>query len=132
MVPRLTVAAASRFAALDLKGRHTTDYYGAVEYQVRTATLWGSSALVFGRYGFAFRPGGAGFEHGLSAGLGLEDRLEVDLGWTREQGYGTTYWRPVVAVTLRAGRYRVAVARGSGLNDVGSAFRISLSAQLRP
>ncbi len=132
LAPRLTLAGASRFATPDLASHQATDYYAAAEYQVRTATVWGSNALVFGRYGFAYRPAGAGFEHTVSGGIALQDRLRVDLGWTREQGFGTTSWRPVAALAFRAGRYRVSLARGSGLNGVGGVFRIGLGADIVP
>ncbi len=132
LMPRLTLAGASRFATPDLAGHQATDYYAAAEYQMRTATLWGSTALVFGRYGFTYRPAGAGLEHTLSGGIALQDRLRVDLGLTREQGFGTASWRPVVELAFRAGRYRVSVARGSGLNAVGGVFRIGVGTDIGP
>jgi len=124
---RITIAAASRFVPADFSREPTTDYYAAAEYQLRTASLWGAEALVIGRYGFAYRPDG-GVEHGVSAGLALERRFQVDMGWTREIGYGLTEWRPVLAVSLQVGRYLIALARGNGLNGLGASYRIGLNA----
>lgn len=129
-VPRLTMAGASRFAPIGFASHFTADYALAAEYAVRTADLWGSRALVIGRYGLAYRPAGRLVEHALGAGLALEDRFRVDVAWIREQGFGVASWRPVVGVGLRAGRYAVSLARGSGLNDLGATFRIGLDAQL--
>lgn len=128
---RLTLAAASRFAPAVLGGDRSTDYGVAGEYRIRTTTVWGARTLVVGRYGINYRPD-VGVEHGFSAGVALQDRLRVDLGWTREQGFGTTAWRSVVSVGLLVGRYAIEIARGSGFNGLGASFRLSLNANILP
>lgn len=128
---RLAVAAASRFAPPVFGGDNTTDYNAALEYGVRTATVWGSEAVVVGRYGLNYRPD-VGVEHFLGVGVDLAARLRVDLGWNREHGLGTTAWRSAVGLALRAGRYVIAIARGSGLSGLGASFRLSLNAGLLP
>ena len=127
----LTLAAASQFATLDLSGDPAAAYSAAAEYRVRPGSALGGRALVLGRYGIEVR-GNGDVEHLVSAGLGLGDRLRVDLAMLRADGYGTAAWEPVIGVEFRAGRYRVGVARGSGLNGVGATYRIGLNAGVLP
>ncbi|HEX9729951.1 MAG TPA: hypothetical protein VGA37_15750 [Gemmatimonadales bacterium] len=126
-VERLSLGVSTRFVTPDRPGARVGEYYAGTEYRLKTASLWGASALITGRYGVAYQPT-VGVEHGLSAGLGLEGRFRVDWGWVRELGPVAASWRPVLGVEFRAGRYIITVARGAGLNDVGAAFRLGLIA----
>jgi hypothetical protein len=130
-VAGLTLAAASQFATLDLAGGATAAYSAAAEYRVRAGRALGGRAAVLGRYGVEIRANGD-IEHLVSAGLGLGERLLVDVAVLRADGYGTAAWQPVVGVEFRAGRYRVGVARGSGMNGVGATYRIGLNAGVLP
>lgn len=125
----LTLAAATHFADPPFRRGAGTAYYGAAEFAITTTTIWGSRFLVIGQYGIAHEER-AGLEHRFTAGLALDDRLRVDWGWAREQGYGDASWRPTIALWFRAGRYRVAVARSDGLNGLGASFRLGLNAAL--
>jgi hypothetical protein len=127
----LTIAAASQFATLDLAGRATAAYSAAAEYRLAAGHALGGRAAVLGRYGIELR-GNGDVEHVLSTGLALRDLLRVDVALLRAEGYGTAAWQPVVGVELRAGRYLVGVARGSGLNGVGATYRIDLNAGVLP
>ena len=125
----LTLAAATHFAELPFRRGAGTAYYGAAELAITTTTIWGSRFLVIGQYGIAHEER-AGLEHRFTAGLALDDRLRVDWGWAREQGYGDASWRPTIALWFRTGRYRIAVARSDGLNGLGASFRLGLNAEL--
>jgi hypothetical protein len=127
----LTLGAASQFATLTLTNRVTAAYSAAAEYRVRAGRALGGQAAVLGRYGIELRANGD-VEHLLGAGLALGDRLQVDVAVLRADGYETAAWQPVVGVEFRAGRYRVGVARGSGLNGIGATYRIGLNAGLLP
>ena len=127
----LTFAAATHLAAIPIEQRATTEYFLGAEYRVGSPHLWGSRGRILARYGVSLRADGP-LEHHLGGGLALADRLRVDLGFLREAGYGGGAWRPVLGVTFRAGRYVVGVARSTGMNDVGAAYRIGLNAGLLP
>lgn len=126
---RLTVAGASRFAPPGFGSDPAADYAAGAEYGVTTASVWGAPAVVTGRYGVTYRDG-VGVDHLIGAGVALERRLRVDLGVTREGGYGSGAWRSALSVAFQVGRYVIAIARGSGLNGVGASFRLSLTAAI--
>lgn len=127
----LTLAAASRFATIDVAGRATAAYTAAAEYRLASGRLWGGRAALLGRYGIELR-GTGDLEHAVSAGLALADRLRVDVALLQANEYGSSAWQPVVGVEFRAGRYVVGAARGSGLNGVGATYRIGLNAGVLP
>lgn len=124
-LPHLTLAGATHFVPVDLARDSTTRYYGAVEYALPTVALWGSPALAVGRYGVAARGSGT-LEHVLSGGIALASRLRIDLGYVRESAFGDVAWRLSVAVGIRAGRYHILAARGSGVSGVGANYRVGL------
>ena len=128
-MPALTLAAATHFAEPPFRRGAGTAYFGAAELAITTTTIWGSHFLVIGQYGIAHEER-AGLEHRFTAGLALDDRLRVDWGWAREQGYGDASWRSTIALWFRTGRYRIAVARSDGLNGLGASFRLGLNAEL--
>jgi hypothetical protein len=121
------LAAATHFAAPGFEERPTTDYYGAAEVRFGTSRVWGGPAVVSARYGVDIRATG-GIEQAVSAGVAFGDRLRVDAGFQREVAYDLASWRFAMGLAFRAGRYLIAASRGSGLNDVGAAYRIGLSA----
>lgn len=125
----LTLAAATHFARPLLREGPGTAYYAGAELAITTTTIWGSRFLVIGQYGLAHEER-AGMEHTLTAGLALDDRMRIDWGWAREQGYGDASWRSTLALWFRAGRYRIVVARGDGLNGLGATFRLGLQTEI--
>ncbi len=125
---RLVVAAATHFLPIDLSHHNTTDYYAGIEYELVSATSIGlTSATVIGRYGATYRSTEA-LEHGLSLGMELANTVRLDAAVTREVGVEKAELRTGIAVSLRAGRYLMEVARSSGLNDLGETYRIGIDA----
>jgi hypothetical protein len=121
------LAAATHFTAPGFDSHPTTDYYGAAEIRLGTSRVWGAPAVLSGRYGVDIHATG-GIEQGVSAGVAFGDRLRVDAGFQREVAYDLAAWRFAMGLAFRAGRYLIAASRGSGINDVGAAYRIGLSA----
>jgi hypothetical protein len=127
----LTIAVASQFATPAFAATATAAYSAAAEYRIAAGRLWGGRVAVLGRYGVELRGSGE-LEHMASAGVGLADRLRVDVALLRADAYGSATWQPVVGVELQIGRYVVGVARGNGLNGVGATYRISLNVGVLP
>ena len=126
VAPRVTVAAASHFLPVDMSGNETTDYYAGIEYEFASgASIGGMSARIVGRYGTTYRAS-QDLEHSVGGGVTLGSRFHVDASVTRESAHGSHGWRPGLAISFRIGRYRVGIARSSGLNDLGATYRIGL------
>lgn len=125
------VAAATHLAAPGFERSPVTDYFAGAEYRVGTSRFWGAPAAVIARYGVGVHATG-GVEHDLSGGLAFGDRLRVDAALRREVAYDVGSWRFAVGLAFRAGRYLIGATRGSGLNEVGAAYRIGLSAGVLP
>jgi len=51
----------------------------------------------------------------------------------REGAYGDrgASWRPVAGVRIVIGKYRITLARDTGVNDLGSAYRVGVDARFR-
>lgn len=122
----LLLAAATHFLAPTLSDEPTTDYYGAAELIVLDRpALAGQPTQVALRYGAALRHSGD-LDHMAAVGLGLNGQFHVDAALTSESAFGARVWRPGVGVGLRVGRYHITAARGSGVNDVGATWRVSV------
>lgn len=129
--PRLALAAATHFFPMDLTGREYTDYYAALQYSVEAPNVWGATSEFAVRYGASYREGSAGgLEHGLGLGWSMNRRFAVDAYLVREVAYGGAALRPSFGVKLKVGRYTIAAARASGLNDVGATYRVGLDLEL--
>lgn len=127
----ITLGAATHFAAPSFQSEPTTDYLAGAEWRFAHTTLWGAPAQFAARYGIAYRtPGGA--DQTFGAGMLLDGHFRLDWAWTRERAYGVGSWRSAIAVGFRTGRYTIAIARGSGLNDIGANYRIGLDAGILP
>lgn len=124
-LPRFSLAAATHFFPLDVSSRDVTDFYAAAEGQPASPSVWGTPGRLFLRYGVSVRRGG-GTEHGLGAGLELDQRFRLDATVVHETGYADASWRPAMGVQLRVGRYAIAAARSSGLGGIGASYRIGL------
>lgn len=127
----VNLAAASYFFPVDLTGRDYTDYYAALQYAVWHATLWDAASEIALRYGASYREGEAGgLEHGFGLSWSVNRRFVAEVYLVRETAYGTAALRPSFGVRLRVGRYTIAAARASGLNDVGATYRVGLDLEL--
>ena len=120
-----TIAAASLFSPIRRPGSPTAKYYGGVEYRLFEGPVWGAPAMLVARYGGELRSGGV-LEHTLGAGIELASRLRVDGAAVREVAYQDAAWRFSFALGVRAGRYDVIAARGSGLQGIGGNYRVGL------
>jgi hypothetical protein len=121
----LTLAAATRFQPIDFNGDTPARYSAGAEYRFFERSLWGAPATIAGRYGFLVRTDG-GTDHSFAAGVGLANRLTVDAGYVREASFDSTDWRLVLALGIRAGRYDILAARGSGIRGIGANYRVGL------
>jgi hypothetical protein len=126
---RLVVAAATHFFPTDFSPDGTTDYYAGIEYMAIRADVWERPASAAVRYGLSHhRSGGA--EHAIGVGVDLDGRIGIDAGIVRESGLAGAAWRPALELTLVFGRYRVAVARSDGINELGAAYRFGLGVEV--
>jgi hypothetical protein len=130
---RLRIAFATHFFSSLKFNDPAHDLYAGVE-----ARLWQGSfsdghdhVVVRGRYGLAF---GHGFpaDHQFGVGAELAREVSLDLMVARESGYSSgAEWRPVGGLGLAIGKYRVTLARDTGVNDVGSAYRVGVEASFK-
>jgi hypothetical protein len=123
--PRLTVAGATRFLPIPAAGDAPARYYGGVEFIVLDTPAWGAPARMVARYGLLAQSD-AGLEHAIGAGVELASRIRLDLSCARENAYDDPAWRMVLALGIRAGRYDILAARGSGIHGVGANYRVGL------
>ncbi len=123
---RLTVAASSHFLPIDLSKQSTTDYYAGLEYEFLSgARIGGISSRVAARLGGTYRAYEV-IEPSMGLGVFLGELFGLNASVAREQAYGLHAWRPAVSLFVQVGRYRVAFARASSLNDVGATYRVGL------
>jgi hypothetical protein len=129
-IRRLVLAATTRFQPFDLTGDTPARYSAAAEYRALEGAIWGAPASATARYGFLVRADG-GTEHSLSGGFSLADRVNVDAGYTRETSFESTDWRLALALGIRAGRYDILAARGSGIRGIGANYRVGLEVDFK-
>jgi len=106
-----------------------TRYAAAAQYQVWSGSVGRASAEAGVRYGTVLTVGGPP-EHFGGAWLSWARRVTLDAGLSAERTSVETLWRPVLALGLNIGRYRILAARGSGVNDLGATYRIGLDAEV--
>lgn len=124
---RLRLAGATHF--LPGGGTELTEYYGGAEYRLADdARLAGARTRVVGRYGLT--AAGGGLEHAVGTGFTFDDHFRVDIGLTREVGYGHAAWRPALGLSLAVGRYTVVAGRAAGVGEVGATYRVGLDIEL--
>ncbi len=130
IAPGLRVAAATHFFSSLSTGDPAQDVYAGVEYRLWHGPLWGDRGVVRARYGLAF---GHGFtaDHQMGAGFEVGRVVALDVGVTREGGYGAAGWRAAAGIRVTIGKYRVTLARDAGVNEVGSAYRVGVDARFR-
>lgn len=112
------------------EGEDASSYSVAADYRSRPFALDGASAVLAFRYGLTLSHGEAP-QQLLSAGLLLGTALEMDAGAAREEVAGTEIWRGRFGLTIRSGRYAVALARDGGVNGFDGTFRFGLTAVFR-
>lgn len=129
-VDRVTIALATHFLPVDFSTEPTTDYYAGAEYVVLPGVVVANAQVaVAPRYGVTVRHSGD-VEHAVGLGLTVNHLFTVDGVVTGESAYGARLWRSAVGVGFTVGRYTIHAARSSGLNDVGSTFRVGLDVGL--
>jgi hypothetical protein len=127
---RFRLAAATHFvSALSVKDP-AQDLYAGIEARLWQGPLWGDRAVVRGRYGLAFGHG-FGADHHAGLGLDLGAVVGLDAAVVREGGYGSAGWRPVAGLRVTIGKYRITLARGVGVNDLGAAYRVGVNARFQ-
>ena len=129
---RFRVAAATHFFSSLTANDPAQDVYAGVE-----ARLWqspvsdgGDRVVIRGRYGISFAHGFTA-DHQLGVGAEFSNIVTFDLLFAREGGYGEGSWRPVAGLGLNIGKYRIAVARDGGVNELGSAYRVGVEARFK-
>jgi hypothetical protein len=127
-LPHLRLGASTQFVPADFSTGRVERYFGAVEYSPFTVAALGTTRLL-ARYGAALRDR-RHLEHHVGIGTRLGSVIGVDAGLVRERTSTSASWRAIVAISVRAGRYRVLAARGGGLADVGANYRVGLDVDL--
>lgn len=124
---RLEVAAATHFFSWSDAAEAARDVYLGAAYRVPLGSPWDGRerAVLSLRYGAAVAHG-FDADHFAGVGVGLGDLFAADLMVAREGGYAEGGWRPVGAIRVGVGRYRLAFARDAGTNGIGSAYRVGL------
>jgi len=129
-LPRLEVVASTHLLPLGFGSDPNTDYSLGADYRVIDRhPERGPQTALHARYGVTRQALGA-WEHVLGVGADFAEILTLDLAVTSESGYGTREWRPSMALRLRFGSYRVALAHGFGVNDAGGTLRVGLDMEL--
>lgn len=126
---RFRVAATSQFVPADFSNRRTERYFAGAEYQALEFPAWGTPAIVSLRYGVTLRDRRE-LEHSMGLGLGLGWGITLDSAFQYERAFGDNWWRFVLAIGLRAGRYSVLAARGGGIEGLGANYRVGLDVDL--
>jgi len=125
-LPRLDVAASTHLLPVGFGSDPATDYFLGAEYLVVDRSgRGGLESRVLARYGATLQARGA-WEHTIGVGAEFAGIVSLDLAVASESGYGSREWRPSMALQLRFGGYRVALAHGLGINDAGSTLRVGL------
>lgn len=129
---RFRVAAATHFFSSLTAGDPAQDVYAGVEARIWQGPVSerGDRVVVRGRYGISFAHGFTA-DHQLGAGAEFSKTVTFDLLFAREGGYGEGSWRAVAGLGLNIGKYRIALARDAGVNELGSAYRVGVEARFQ-
>ena len=128
--PALRVAAATHFLS-GISADPAQELYAGVELRVWHGPLWGAPRARFdASYGVSFARGAASDQY-LGGRLSFDDRLAAELVLVREQSYCCSAVRGTAGIDLGIGRYRLRLARDTGVQDLGSAFRVGIEARLQ-
>lgn len=129
---RLRVAAATHFFSALKANDPAQDIFAGIEGRIWSGALSGDRVVVRGRYGISFAHGFPA-DHQFGAGAEFSKTVAFDLMLAREGAYGDhgASWRPVAGVRIVIGKYRITLARDTGVNDLGSAYRVGMDAWFR-
>jgi len=129
--PALRLAAATHFFSSVSTTRAAQELYAGVELRMWHGPLWGAQHARFdASYGLTFARG-ASADNYLGGRLSFDDRLAAELVLVREKSYCCAALRGTAGIDLGIGRYRLRLARDTGVQDLGSAFRIGIEARLQ-
>lgn len=129
--PAVRFAAATHFFSAVSTTNPAQELYAGVEVRVWHGALWGAQRARFdASYGIAFARGAAA-DHYFGGRLAFDDRLAAELVLVREQSYCCSAVRGTAGIDLGIGRYRLRLARDTGVQDLGSAFRVGIEARLQ-
>lgn len=127
----LRIAAATHFLSSVSTSNAAQELYAGAELRMWHGPLWGAQHARFdASYGVSFGRG-ASADHYLGGRLSFEDRLAAELVLVREKSYCCAALRGTAGIDLGIGRYRLRLARDTGVQDLGSAFRVGLEARLQ-
>jgi hypothetical protein len=128
----LRVAAATHFLSSLTANDPAQDVYAGVEARIWQGPVSerGDRVVIRGRYGISFAHGFTA-DHQLGAGAEFSKIVTFDLLFVREGGYSAGSWRAVAGLGLNIGKYRIAVARDAGVNELGSAYRVGVEARFK-
>src|SRR5437016_6227228 len=128
---RLRVAAATHFFSSLKTNDPSQDIYAGIEGRIWKGPLATDRVVIRGRYGISFAPG-FGADHQFGVGAGFAKTVALDLMLAREGGYSDgAHLRPVAGLRLVFGQYRVTLARATGVNDLGSTYRVGVEMRFR-
>src|SRR5882762_6029817 len=128
---RLRVAAATHFFSSLKTNDPAQDIYAGIEGRIWRGPLSSGRVIVRGRYGISFAHG-FGADHQFGVGAEVAKIVALDLMLAREGGYSDgAHWRPVAGLRLVIGKYRVTLARDTGVNDLGSTYRVGVEMRFR-
>lgn len=129
---RLRVAAATHFFSSLSTNDPAQDIFAGIEGRIWSGPLSNGRAIVRGRYGISFAHGFSA-DHQLGVGAEFSKTVALDLMFAHEGGYGaqTGSWRPVAGLRVAIGKYRVTLARDTGVNDLGSAYRVGVDMRFK-
>jgi len=128
---RLRVAAATHFFSSLKTNDPSQDIYAGIEGRIWKGPLATDRVVIRGRYGISFAHG-FGADHQFGVGAEVAKTVALDLMLAREGGYSDgAHWRPVAGLRLVIGKYRVTLARDTGVNDLGSTYRVGVDMRFR-
>ena len=125
------LAAATHFLSTVSTTSAAQELHAGAEVRVWHGPLWGAQHARFdASYGLTFARGSSA-DHYLGGRLSFDDRLAAELVLVREKSYCCAVVRGTAGIDLGIGRYRLRLARDTGVQDLGSAFRVGLEARLQ-
>ncbi|MGE5804000.1 MAG: hypothetical protein ACM358_17275 [Gemmatimonadota bacterium] len=129
---RFRIAAATHFFSSLTANDPAQDVYAGVEARIWQSPVseGGDRVVIRGRYGISFAHGFTADQQ-LGVGAEFSKIVAFDLLFAREGGYGAGSWRAVAGLGLNIGKYRIAVARDAGVNELGSAYRVGVEARFK-